>query len=354
MKHHIRDQAGNIIASNMDAECQNCLKTIAIGTKAKSKCSRFGGLRRIGTLVRKGVGTVGVCSPLEEDINSKRIFKQKQNAYVDVIPTLFEARREEISEAAVSQARRLIHNLTSLNALSIQHLYDFLPQDLLTNNLQQQLRLIENALNDDPHKAAKLFLRLAKNSVAMKSEFAVFKTLHEKGGKVGRFREHQLRKVLLNVLHPFFADFTDLDVHVKVADCSLYLPLDYETFSVAIYDIAENAVKYVMPHSELYIEFQCEGSRLAMTFSMLSLKILPEEVSKLCEEGFSGSVPESLSLAGQGIGMSRTKRLLGLNKATLRVTANSDPAAATTHNGMPYEKNEFTIEKHGAKKTRTN
>ena len=130
--------------------------------------------------------------------------------------------------------------------------------------------------------------------------------------------------------------------------------LDYETVSVALYQVADNAVKYVMPNSNIDISFSAEATWLSVVVQMLSLPISEDEVPRICEEGFSGHVAQSLGLAGDRIGMSRTRDLLRLNRATVIMVPNIAPSDATTHNGMPYERNEVRIKLRRPDVGRTN
>ncbi len=342
MKHHLLDPKQKIVASNLDDACLSCLDLVDGSATLKRKCDRFGKQRRIGYYTDAARGLAFLCSQEEADLKSTRMFKTKLGAYLDVLPRFLAVRRDEAEQEAQQLTRRIIHNLTSLNALSIQHIYDFVPQDLLAKETAEQYELIKKAMKKFPKKAAELFLRLAKNNRAMKNEFAVFRILHE-GATIPHLRKHKVRKVLLNVLHGFFVDFTDHGVRVHVMEFETSIPLDYETISVAFYQIIDNAAKYVMPDSTIDIEFVSGATSVDVVFSMFSLPISKDEVPRLCEDGYSGKVPDSLGLAGDGIGMFRTQQLLKLNNADVLITPNTDSSKATSHNGMPYELNEFRI-----------
>ncbi|MEW6076562.1 MAG: hypothetical protein AB1724_01990 [Thermodesulfobacteriota bacterium] len=240
------------------------------------------------------------------------------------------------------QMKRLLHNLTSLNAHCIQEIFDLVSQDTLTKNISQQLKTVQNVLKASPQKAARTILRIAKNNLAMKSEFVAMRYL-EDASPHPQLRVHQIQKVVLNVLHAFFQDFTDHSVRVYVNDSPFTVLLDYDTFHVALYHVFDNATKYIMPNSELIVSFEAKDGRVKVVLDMLSLPISPQELARLGEEGFSGSLAIRLQLAGHGLGMFRTKRLLTVNRGLLNVQPNISPSKVIKHNGITYEYNRFVF-----------
>lgn len=340
MKYALQDSAGKQIAGNLLPPCMDCMSANRTGKTSRLRCPADGQTRRSG-LVVSSLGRVWMCSPLKEDIESKRLFLFRMNAHLSVLQHVAEM-RAELAASFNQKLTHLLHNLTSLNAHAIQDVYALVDQEVLTKQLTEQLKLIQNAMKASPSKAARTFLRIAKNNLAMKSEFAAMRFLDETSPRP-RFRNHPIRKVVLNVLHSFFPDFTDHQIRVTVHDCAAIVPLDYDSFHCAIYHLIDNAAKYAMPDSEIIVAFVDGKDQFRIVFDMLSLRIPADEVSRIGDEWFSGSLPRSLDLAGNGVGMFRAKRLLAANDGRFLIEANIAPERARKHDGVWYEENRFTV-----------
>jgi hypothetical protein len=183
------------------------------------------------------MGRVFMCCGDEAALNSSRVLRTRVDAFAAGLDLLDKAARDIRAEAK-KRITRLVHNITSINAHCIQEIFDLIPQDVLTGHINEQIDVIGNTITKHKVAAAKTLLRLAKNNLAMKTEFAAFRAITEAAPVV--FHRHILRKVVLNSLHTFFADFTDKGVHVDVKPSNISTLLDYETFSVAIFHIVEN------------------------------------------------------------------------------------------------------------------
>lgn len=350
MKFLIKGPNGEVVAKRVVTECATCFASLPRGGTTKCRCPAFGKVRRFG-VVMSTAGTTCLCSPAENDVNSVRVFRARLEAYTTVTPFV-QGIRADLLASYNQQLNRVTHNLTSLNAHCIQELFALVPQETLTKNIWQQMNVVKEAMRASPDEAAKTFLRIAKNNLAMKLEFVAMRYVDEAAPHPA-FREHPIQKVVLNVLHAFFQDFNDHGVHVKVEDCDAYVSLDYDTFHVALYHIMDNATKYVMPKSTVTVRFALESGRVHVLFEMMSLAIAKQEVHRIGEEWFSGDMAKHLQLAGHGMGMFRTKRLLRANNGYLSVRCNIDPAKATRHNGIEYEQNEFLVSVTASQQRRT-
>ncbi|WP_457289631.1 sensor histidine kinase [Pedobacter sp. UYP24] len=237
------------------------------------------------------------------------------------------------------RVNRLVHNLTSINAHNIQEIYNLVPQDLLTSDYQKQLDFIQSELRKNTKKAAIMFLRIAKHNIHMKSEFSIYKKL-DREDAVMEFRNHPVQKVLMNVLHTFFTDFTNKGIYVKVGEFFGKVLIDYESIQVALYHLIENASKYTMPDSSIEILFQEKGMFIDVRFKMKSLYIGVEETDKIFTEGFSGKTAKESKLNGDGIGMWQINQMMKLNNGSIRVIAGEE---ITKIDDFVYSNNEFIL-----------
>jgi signal transduction histidine kinase len=340
MKYFIQDKSDGEILSNKLAPCEICFGELSLSSTIKRKCSIDSVQRRLG-MTRTESGVVRMCSPNENDINSSRVFRSRLEAYSSIIVPFITAKKD-VAAAYNQKLKRLTHNLTSLNAHCIQEVFDLISQDTLTKNVDQQIQLIQDTMRKFPVKTAQMILRIAKNNLAMKSEFIAIRYFDETT-PAPALRSHPIRKVVLNVLHAFFQDFTDKGVRVIVRDSIVMAQLDYDTFHVALYHVLDNATKYVKTNSKVEISFDTSEGHINVILDMISFAIPINEQARIGEEGFSGTIAVERGLSGHGLGVFRTKRLLSVNNAELIIRPNIDPARALKDKGIDYQNNQFIL-----------
>ncbi len=249
---------------------------------------------------------------------------------------------DESEQAQNKSTRRLIHNLTSLNAHNIQEFYSLVPQENVSRKMGKQVKYVKSIVEEEPEETALSLLKMAKNNAAMKVEFSVFKKLFDVNPDL-RATNHNVHKVLMNVFYLFFPDFTDKEVNVVVGDNNnRYMAYYYyESIHVALYHIIENAAKYIKPKTTLNVRITNQNEMSEIVFDMYSTQIKAEEVELIFEEGISGKVASQHGKSGDGIGMSRAKNILELNRGTLSVKPYPD--TTETVMGFIFQRNVFTI-----------
>jgi hypothetical protein len=317
MKHFsIVASNGEIISDNLAIECKQCF--IDCNTKGNSinDCPKYGEIRKQGKITNSR-GTTFLCC---DETKTTKLFKDKLEglsyAYYDlVIPkTKYETEAKQVEQQRVN---RLIHNLTSLNAHNIQEIDDFIPQELLTTNYQKLLVYIQAEIKKDSKNAALMFLRIAKHNIHMKTEFSIYKKLDRLDASF-EFSLNPIRKVILNVLHTFFADFTNKNIYVYVSEFKGRVKIDYESIQVALYHLIENASKYSMSDTRIEIDFVEKNQEIEVMFKMKSLYIDNEEIEKIFIEGYSGKMAKECKLNGDGIGMWQINRMMKLNNGSVK------------------------------------
>lgn len=312
--YSIKSKNEELISNNLESECQLCYNECNSIGKQIQKCPKFGDERRQGKIINSK-GTIFLC----DKTKTTKLFRQKIDAlsyaYYDLI---IPRKQYEIEAKQVEQQRvnRLIHNLTSLNAHNIQEIDDFIPQELLASNYQELIKYIQDQIKRDSKNAALMFLRIAKHNVHMKTEFSIYKKLDRVDASL-ELSMNPIRKVILNVLHTFFIDFTNQNIYVSVAEFKGRVKIDYESIQVALYHLIENASKYTMPDSNIEISFEEKSTDVDVIFKMKSLFLDDEEVEKIYSEGYSGKVAKECKLNGDGIGMWQINRMMKLNGGSI-------------------------------------
>lgn len=331
----ILDKSGRVIYSNIEAKDTNL---VSEATKESMVIEDSGRKLRVG-IIKTSNGTVFALSKSKDAIKSSRAFVSKIKLASDSLEFIGEI-QNEIQKKINSDTARLLHNLTSLNAHNIQEIYSLVPQESLANKVDGHVGIVEEIVKSNARLCALTLLRIAKNNAAIKTEFSVFKRLFNSSPQLQE-RTHVFHKVLMNILYLFFSEFTDKSVNVKVQSSKLSGYFDYESMHVALYHIIENSVKYVLPKSDVSIGIKEDGAFLKISFDMISTQIKEGEVTKIFEEGFSGSIPDRTGKAGTGIGMSRVSRIVSLNGG--KASVNIFPETLREHMGIPYQRNEFII-----------
>ncbi|MEQ7800533.1 ATP-binding protein [Pedobacter sp. ASV1-7] len=332
--------SGKTLFTNLKEDCNKCVELCNSNSKIIEHCSAFEEKRRSGK-VTNGLSLIYMCTSQIDLLKSPRLFKEKILAYADMLKEL-ELLKHEIKEDVNQETKRLIHNLTSLNAHSIQELYNLVPQDLLTKDFRNQINTIRELIFKNLNDAASTFLRMAKNNASMKTEFAVFNKLYELNPSL-QIKKHTVRKVIFNLLYIFFQDFTDENIYVNVEENSDKILFDYESIHVALYHLFENATKYAKPNQEISITFFRAATHFDIKIRMISIKITDVDIVNIFQENYSGEFAKKINRAGSGIGLSQVKRVLTLNNAELLINRNVDQKNHGTSDKTPYENNEFII-----------
>jgi signal transduction histidine kinase len=337
-KHYsITSVSGETISINLANECKACFNNCITPGALITECPKYGGQRRQGKITNSR-GTTFLC----DQTKTTKLFRNKLEAlsyaYHDL---LIPKSKIENETKLIEQKRmnRLVHNLTSINAHNIQELYDLVPQDVLSTNYQKQLDFIQKEIKRDSKKAALMFIRIAKHNIHMKSEFSIYKKL-DRNDAVLELSSHPIRKVILNILHTFFVDFTNNEIYVSVSEYTGKVNIDYESIQVALYHLIENASKYTMPNSNINITFSEAAQRVIVSFKMRSLHIAADEKEKIFTEGYSGKAACNCLLNGDGIGMWQIEQMVKLNNGQVSVNCGQE---AFQINGIPYADNEIIL-----------
>lgn len=335
MKVRLIDKTGRIIFSTIEDHEVRYFD----GLNKESLIIEDGGRKfRVG-LKSNTNGTVWGVSYSKDCVKSSRVFISILENSLESLGYIIN-KVSEIESKINTDTKRLLHNLTSLNAHNIQEIYSLVPQENIVNNVRQHIDYVEKIVSENPRACALTLIRIAKNNAAIKTEFSVFKRFSDADTPLFK-RNHSVHKVLMNMLYIFFSDFTDKNVYVDIQSSSLMAYFEYETIHVALYYIIENAVKYICPNSTLNIRISDNDEYVIIVYDMHSIQIKKEEECYIFNEGYIGSIPYKLRKSGAGIGMYRSLKLLLLNNGNLRLK--TYPETLFSNNGIPYQRNNFIV-----------
>lgn len=340
--YHFWPEKGTGGFGNLDAACLLCARQCTASDATEvTICRPTGRKRRRGVMDVRG-GKLYCCS--DEATKSARLFREKQRNLVEMVPLMLSARRQA-GEKASENVSRLVHNLVTLNAQTIQSIYSVAPQGEFSKKDRNTLiRAVARRL-EDSEKAAVLVISLLKNANLEKSEFAVYRKLREEE-PVG-IRRFPVHRVFMLVLSTYWDAFKDKDVFVRVGSCTESVLVDYDTTAASLGLLLDNAVKYVLPGSTIEATFVRADDWVKLSLDMISLRIGGDEVDRLCEEGFSGEEARKIGREGEGRGLYLVEQLLGLSRAELCVERDVDGDCRVYRMGMHFEKNRFMVAMRG-------
>jgi light-regulated signal transduction histidine kinase (bacteriophytochrome) len=337
MRILIRDIEKNIVFENLDSQCYSCeQKCTTEGHLCKCPASPEKELRQ-GKLTSQN-GSFFLCDE-KTFAKTTNLFKEKLGILVNTTPAIKKL-YGEVQSKGQERYEKIVHNLKTLNAQSIQEQYSFISQEQLADNYQNQLALVVDEIKKNPEKAAIAFIRLTKNNANIKTEFAAHEKLSVENPVLSKSK-HSIRKVILNVYHSFDLDFKDKDITVLIPDFEKKLIFDYETMRLALYHLFGNASKYIKRNTTLKIDGNEIEQRFLVTFDMDSIHIEQDEIDKIFEDGYSGvKVKATTNRKGTGLGMGLIKKALHLNDATIKVVAGNNIEAKKK---VDYSNNKFII-----------
>jgi light-regulated signal transduction histidine kinase (bacteriophytochrome) len=338
MEFIITNDNNKIISTNVkDSELiKELLKCKS--TTERIFCSHKKTYRRQG-LLNVNAHNFYLCS-YDSSITNK-IFKHYFNAF-NILAIQIDLNVTTVKETESQKTRRLKHNLINHNSNILQELYKLIPQDSFKSG-SNHIDVIESVLKRDTRKASYTYLKVLKNSNLMKAEFDVYEMLDDENPYLD-FYEHQIHKVLILTLNPFWLDLVEQKVNITIQPFFDKTLIDYRTISVAFSHLFDNAAKYILPHSELNISFKVINEKVLIQIDMTSLKVEKEELSRIFNESVSGKWALEKDVCGDGIGMFMVKKLINFNKGTIRFISAYDNIDAINLNGFPYENNRIEIE----------
>lgn len=268
-------------------------------------------------------------------VNSKKIYNKSIELFFNIlVPTL-----KVFSERFVSQS----HSIRSIQANMKQKIEGLLGNDMLLShaNFSEKRDYAISKINENPEMAADTVIFLQKRIFELEAHMASFELIHLESNLPLEIKSHNLPKVIHNVFSSFEEKFNDIGVHFHFAfdqtvGKTLFVDFDYKTINTALYNLLDNAYKYIKPSSEIRI-FAIQNKKVI--FSMRSLRIEKEELEKVFELYYRGF--NSKHTEGTGVGMFVIKKALNINSMSIAIEP--DWSDVENYDGKQYVMNKFII-----------
>jgi signal transduction histidine kinase len=336
--HYIADKDHYVLTNTRDHSCIACLSTCSQENELH-KCNVFRETRRRGFIQLKG-GSLYICT--NEAIKSSRQFREKQTVFGDALEQINKD-RNQVSANMSQDVSRLIHNLVSLNAQTLQAIYSIIPQESFQSETHDALlEIVTKKIEINPERFASLITRLAKIESHVKTEFSVFAKLYL-DEPITKF-SYPIHKIVLLVLNFFWTEFKELNIKLEIGTCYQKVYVDYETVAAIFFHLLDNTTKYIQPGSTLRVKFQHVNNFVRVSLDMISLKVEASEYEAIFTEGYRGLIPRNLDKPGRGIGLYLIQRLITLTGGSVKFTPNADPSLKIHYRGWDFENNIFTVE----------
>lgn len=338
MKFLILNNRGDTILSNLDTSEM----LLASSCSSQSEQIKLNNQNVRHGKIAYGDSVVYLLSK-DEKITGK-IFKKYQEIFL-FFSNLFISSHSQIRQSELNMTRRLKHNLVTYNSHILQEIYQLVPQDEITSiDGKSQLLKIEQALSKDLNKTSQALLRILKNASMEKAEFDVFDKLY-KTDPTPTFIEHSIHKIIFLTLNTFWLDFLELDIEVDIQSTNKKVVLDYNSFSVALGHIFDNATKYALPKSKISIWFyeNVMEDHFDINVDMVSLKVNECDKEKIFQEGVSGECAKEKEVCGSGVGLYIARRMIEFNNGLIKFFPNISPKDKRKFEDFPYEKNRIRI-----------
>lgn len=306
--------------------------TEALAPGESTKILDLEGRRARVTRMNNGDFSVIALSFDQDRLKSVSLVRKEIELALAAAPSILEA-----TERVESRGHRLIHNLRSITAKTMQEVFALVQQrELIGKSPTEQVSYIQKEIATDTAAAAQAFVEILKHQGAQKAEYSAFETLSGGGGAL-KLERHGVHKVLMNVFYLFFGDFLKNRIQARVEPTQEMAIFDYDSMHACIYFLVENASKYAKPGSNLIVSTQRSAHEIVITFEMESLFISATEETRIFHEGFSGELATKQRKNGSGIGLYLARELTLLNSGTLTVLCRRRP------NDAMYSSNAFTL-----------
>jgi signal transduction histidine kinase len=237
------------------------------------------------------------------------------------------------------------HNLSKIKG-QLQQKMEQVVDDLMLSkapDYQSQRTAVIESITADPALAADVLIYLQKRAFEIGAHITSFELAHQTAPVTLSPAHHNIRRVILNVLHIFHDEMNEqnITISLKFSDLDAQenkVHFDYSTVYAALYNLVDNLIKYARPYTDLRFYFE-PNSRIVI--STISVRIEHRELEDIFTLGFRGEHAKD-GFPGTGVGMFVVRR--ALEKNGMKIKVEPDYAQCERINDTDYILNKFIIE----------
>lgn len=286
-------------------------------------------------------GILIISSDESDLVNSSRIFKKVGESLALGFDLL--------QKSFIEQIHAHSHTLKKIQGQLIQKVEGVVNNSeySLAKSYGEQKSIVIEQVKNNPEIVADSLIYLQKRIFELGAHMASFEILHMGEHIDLDFKNHNLRRLLINILYAFEEHLDDsyIKPHFMFEDEMTEnnkISADYKTLNSAFYNFFDNAIKYSKPSSEIrFYLHENNNSNFKLVITMKSLKIDQDELEKVFCFGYrSRNCNDS---DGSGVGMYVVRKALYLNNLNIQIIP--DYADMERFNGKQYILNKFIITK---------
>lgn len=327
----IVNEVGRIVASNMNS--------FVLASKHRNQKNFFEHVKGVGCkgaseISSDGISIWVVVENEKSLLESAKLFRRTFDIYKEVAFGVCRAQKKQFSGTR--------HDiLQNVHTQMVQALDLFTENDhsvFYGENLRCLVEKISKRIESESISAARLIVYLNKLILDLGAHLRGVDVIHFGADYKPTMKEVRVRGAILHQYASFTKEFEEafIQLRVNAIDDDATVLVDKNMFSLVMYNMLSNAVKYCKPYSEVRFHFLNESKELDV--SMISLRIEQSEIQTIFNEGVRGM--HASKTPGSGIGLFVIKNALDkMRKQPLRIIP--DYQKATELNGEQYVENHF-------------
>lgn len=338
--YEVKNKSGRTIASNIK-DCPVLDQFIGKETESvKFKNSR-------NVYRENETGKVRLIIVNENDFQaSNRLVNRVLNVYFDLIPEFkkLENSHRQYFDTIID---RFAHNLIKVTQRLKAHLTRLAPDSVGEKSATYVdfKSEVERRLKGNTFLAADDICQISNRITDLDAQIEGLRIICGFADRVKpSFVNSSISRAIIRLYHPFLKEFEkksikiNLQIPQKISDENK-VRLDYQLFSVIMWQFFDNAIKYARPNSEIIFKAELDKDPKVLYCEMTSLLIEQDEIDKVFQEKYKGK--NAKDITGDGIGMFMIKRALDLMGASLIIEP--DIKTLENYNDKKYCKNLFTF-----------
>lgn len=340
--YEVRNKKERTLASNF----HECPSSAINMTQGHEKDNLWLEKREIRHVFRENDnGQVRLIIIGDEDLgNSTKGISRICDVYLGLIPKFTDIERSQRQhfDQIIS---RFAHNLVDLNKKLKINLERLAPDSTREKNYKDFLDSVEDKLSSNPRVAANDICQIAHSITDLEAQITSLRVISGLADEIEpSLININIQRVLFRLQQPFLSEFEKKNINIENKINSddatrKKVCVDPQLFNVALSQIFNNAIKYMLPNTPLIINADFNTDTCIVNISMKSLCIESDEVEKIFEEKYKGR--NAKDIEGSGIGMFLARRALKIMRGD--VNAKSDCENIENINGKKYCQNTFRI-----------
>ncbi len=210
---------------------------------------------------------------------------------------------------------------------------------------------VERRMVENTSVAANDICQMSHRAIDLDAQIETLRIIGGYADNTGTFLATDLKRAMYRLTNPFVDELAKKQITINInIDSSMSannkINVVHSLFNAAIWQLLDNASKYVLNNSTIEITAELNPKSKKMMFSMISICINEDEYEKIFQENYQGRDVKKdgeteIGKEGTGIGMFIVRRALGFMKAKINVV---NMGFEKELSGHKYCKHVFTIE----------